>query len=181
VWTYDAAPADVDRMMDINAKGLMHGTNAALKVMVANRSGHIINVASLAGVIPVPGLAIYSASKHAARAYSIAAGVEVRDKGVYVSVICPAVVATPMMDDQMHREEAALTFSTKRPLTVDEVCSAIIDCVMTKKPLELLLDVPGTRQAILAKLGNAFPELALKLRGRMTQLGRLNQHKWRAT
>jgi len=181
VWTYEAAPSDVDLMMDVNAKGLMYGTNAALKVMVAQKSGHVINVASLAGVVPVPGLAIYSASKHAARAYSIAAGIEVREHDVHVSVICPTVVATPMMDEQMHREEAALTFSTKRPLTVDEVASAIIDRVMIEKPLELLLDVPGTGQAFLSRLGNLFPGMTLKLRGRLSDVGRANQGKWRAS
>src|SRR5213079_2909142 len=97
-------------------KGVMLGTNAAIRAMIPRGSGHVVNIASIAGLVPVPGLAIYSASKHAARAYSIAVAQEVRPHGVYVTAVCPTVVATPMMDMQVDREEAAYTFSGGRPL-----------------------------------------------------------------
>lgn len=99
-WAHDATDQDVDRTIDINAKGLIHGTNAALRQMIAQRAGHVVNVASLAGIVPVPGLALYSASKHAARAYSIAVGQEVRKHGVFVTAVCPTVVDTPMVMNQ---------------------------------------------------------------------------------
>ncbi len=179
VWARDAKPEDVDRTMDINAKGLMHGTNAAVRQMTAQKSGHIVNVASIAGLVPVPGLAIYSASKHAARAYSIAVAQEVRADGVFVTAVCPAVVATPMMDIQVDREEAAFTFSGKRALTVDEVVTAIVDRALVKKPLELVLDVPGTGQGTIAKLGNAMPGLAMRLRDRVARAGKEHQARLR--
>jgi 3-oxoacyl-[acyl-carrier protein] reductase len=179
VWARDARAEDVDRTMDVNAKGLMHGTNAAVRQMVAQGHGHVINVASIAGLIPVPGLAIYSASKHAARAYSIAVGQEVREAGVFVTAVCPAVVATPMMDIQIDREEATFVFSGSRALTTDEVVGAIVDRAMVRKPLELVLDVPGTGQGLLAKVGNVAPGLAFRLRERVAKAGRRQQQKLR--
>lgn len=179
-WASEATPEDVDRTMDINAKGLMYGTNAALRTMIKQRAGHIINVASLAALVPVPGLAIYSASKHAARAYSIAVGIEARKHNVYVTAVCPTVVATPMMDIQIDREQAALTFSGKRPLTVEEVSRAIIERAMPKRPLELVLDVPGTGQGLVAKIGNLVPDLNLWFGNRVAELGRSQQRKLRA-
>jgi 3-oxoacyl-[acyl-carrier protein] reductase len=177
VWAKDATTADVDRTFDINAKGLIHGTNAAIRQMVAQKHGHVVNVASVAGLVPVPGLALYSASKHAARAYSIAAGQEVREHGVFVTAICPTVVATPMMDIQIDREEAAFVFSGKRALTVDEVVTAIVERAMVKKPLELVLDVPWSGQGAVARAGNIFPGIGLALQKYIRKTGRSNQEK----
>ena len=180
-WAHEATDDDVDRTIDINAKGLMHGTNAALRHMIARKEGHIVNVASLGGIVPVPGLALYSASKHAARAYSIAVGQEARKHNVFVTAVCPTVVATPMMDAQIDRDEAAYTFSGKRALSVDEVTSAIVGRAMVKRPLELILDVPGSGQGLAAKIGNALPTLALWMSGPVARLGHLHQTRLRKT
>jgi 3-oxoacyl-[acyl-carrier protein] reductase len=180
VWAQDASDGDVDRTIDINTKGLIHGTNAAIRQMIAQKHGHVVNVASLGGIVPVPGLALYSASKHAARAYSIAVAQEVRKHNVFVTAVCPALVATPMMDIQVDREEASFTFSGRRPLTVDEVTTAIVERAMVKKPLELLVDVPGSGLGFSAKVGNMFPELAMRLGRRIARTGSANQRRMRA-
>lgn len=177
VWSYEATPQDVDFHIDINTKGLMYGTNAALRRMVAQRSGHVINVASMAGVIPVPGNAIYSASKHAARAYSVAVAQEVRKFNVFVSVVCPTVVETPMMDVQIGKEEAAMTFSASRALRVDEVTDAIVQKVMTKKPIQTIVDVPGTFQGVLSQIGNLMPEVSAKMSPKLMETGKKFQKK----
>jgi 3-oxoacyl-[acyl-carrier protein] reductase len=179
VWAKDASPADVDRTIDVNVKGLMYGTNAAVKVMVGQRAGHVINVASMAALVPVPGLAIYSASKHAARAYSIAVAQEVRSHGVFVTAVCPTVVATPMMHIQIDREEAALTFSGRRPLSVEEVTRAILERALVERPLELVLDAGGG-QGALSKLGNLFPELYFRVGERVRRRGQVQQARLRS-
>jgi 3-oxoacyl-[acyl-carrier protein] reductase len=178
-WAKDATQADVDRTIDINVKGLIFGTNTAIRTMIAQRSGHIVNIASIAGLVPVPGIAIYSASKHAARAYSIAVAQEVRQYGVYVTAVCPTVVATPMMDIQVDKEQAAYTFSGGRPLRPEEVVEAVIERALVKKPLELVLPSPGTQQGRFAKLANVFPELGLRVARRVSQVGQMNQQKIR--
>ena len=178
-WAHEATDQDVDRVVDVNTKGLMHGTNAALRLMIPRKQGQIVNVASLAGIVPVPGLALYSASKHAARAYSIAVGQEARKHNVFVTAVCPTVVETPMMHAQIDREEAAFTFSGRRALDVEEVSSAIVNRAMVKKPLELLLDVPMSGQGLAAKVGNAWPSLALWMSGVIARRGRAEQSRLR--
>ncbi len=178
-WAHEATDRDVDFTVDVNVKGVVHGTNEALRHMVARGAGHVVNVASIAGLVPVPGLALYSASKHAVRAYSIAAGQEVRKHGVFVTAVCPTLVETPMMDIQVGREETAYVFSGPRPLTADEVTTAIVRRALVKKPLELVLDVPRSAQGAAAKLGNMFPGIALRLSGLVARQGRRGQERAR--
>ncbi len=176
-WAKDATPRDIDLTIDVNVKGVMHGTNAAIRVMIPQGSGHVVNIASIAGLVPVPGLAIYSASKHAARAYSIAVAQEVRPHGVFVTAVCPTVVATPMMNIQIDREEAAYTFSGGRPLTAEEVVNAVLERALVKKPLELVLPAPRTGQGVAAKFANAFPEIGMRVGARVAKRGRAGQNK----
>ena len=76
-----ATDEDVHRHFDVNVKGVVFGTRAAAEVMIAQGAGHIINIASLASLAPVPGISLYSASKYAVRAFSLAAAQELRPSG----------------------------------------------------------------------------------------------------
>lgn len=87
-----------DRIIDINVKGVINGVMAAYPVMVSQGSGHIINVASLAGLCPSPLMVPYSATKHAVVGLSLALRPEAAAKGVRVSVVCPGYVDTPLLD-----------------------------------------------------------------------------------
>jgi 3-oxoacyl-[acyl-carrier protein] reductase len=155
-WIADIAlPDDVDLHFDINVKGTIFGTQSVVDTMRNQGSGHIINVASLAALSPVPGLSLYSASKYAVRAYSLAAGMELEKYGIAVTTLCPDAVQTPMLDQQKDKEQAALTFSGSRTLTVDEVVDAIVGPVLKKRPFEMVL--PPSR-GVVAKIANIFPQ-----------------------
>ncbi len=157
-WVYQITPADVDRHFDVNTKGVVHGTRIMAKhMLVSGSGGHIINVASLAGIAPIPGISLYSASKHAVRAFSIAAAYELADKGIAVSVVCPDAVATPMLDLQESYEQAALTFSGPRTLSAGEVAEALCGRVIRYRPLEL--SIPWSR-GLIARLAAMFPGVA---------------------
>lgn len=84
-----------------------------------------------------------------------------------------------MMDIQVGREETAYVFSGPRPLTADEVTTAIVRRALVKKPLELVLDVPRSAQGAAAKLGNMFPGIALRLSGLVARQGRRGQERAR--
>lgn len=174
----DFSAEDVHLQLDVNSKGVIFGTQAAARLMLTRGAGQIINIASLAGVAPVPGLALYSASKFAVRGYSLAAAFELRERGVKLTVICPDAVQTPMLDQQVGREEAALTFSGKaKALTVADVARAVFELALTKAPLEICLP---TSRGLMAKLASAFPSASLRLmasflaRGRKAQSQRLS-------
>jgi 3-oxoacyl-[acyl-carrier protein] reductase len=88
-------PADAwRRLMDVNLTGVFLFTQAALPVMLARGRGHIINIASGAGRLGMAGSAAYSASKFGLIGFTEAVGLEVRNRGVKVSVVEPGSVQT---------------------------------------------------------------------------------------
>ena len=87
------------RALDVNLRGVINGVTAAYPVMSAQRSGHILNTASLAGLIPAPAMLPYTTTKHAVVGLSTALRAEAASRGVRVSVLCPAFVDTPLLDD----------------------------------------------------------------------------------
>jgi NAD(P)-dependent dehydrogenase (short-subunit alcohol dehydrogenase family) len=102
--------ADAERVVSINLNGVLYGSSAVYPVMAAQGAGHIVNTASfLSGLIPVPGLAVYSATKHAIVGFSLALRQEARAFGVNVSVVCPSFIRTNIdaNSNMIHRGEAA--------------------------------------------------------------------------
>ncbi len=101
-------------MLAINAAGTMNGTVAALEPMVAAGRGHVINVISLAGIVAAPGEVAYSASKHAAMAFTLGTLFDLRragHRGIELSAVCPDGIWTPMLEDKLDDPDAAGSFS----------------------------------------------------------------------
>jgi len=82
--------------LDVNVWGLIHGMRLVLPEMIERGSGHVVNVASMAGKFPVPGMAVYNASKFAARGLSLAVREEITGTGVSLSVVLPSAVRTDL-------------------------------------------------------------------------------------
>lgn len=80
--------------LDVNVWGLIHGMRVVLPAMIERGSGHVVNVASLAGKMGVPGMAVYNASKFGALGLSLAVRAEFAGTGVSVSAVLPAAVRT---------------------------------------------------------------------------------------
>jgi NAD(P)-dependent dehydrogenase (short-subunit alcohol dehydrogenase family) len=159
-WLMESARAEIDRHMAINFDGVVNGSLLAARHMTEQGRGRILNVASLAGVAPIPGLGAYSTSKFAVRAFSLALAMELRPLGVHVTVLCPDAIDTPMLDRQVNSDEAALTFSGGRPLSLEEIERTVFARVLPQRPVELLLP---TGRGLQARLAGAFPQLAARL------------------
>jgi NAD(P)-dependent dehydrogenase (short-subunit alcohol dehydrogenase family) len=89
--------ADWDDVLDVNVRGVAYGVQAVYPVMRAQGSGHIINTASMAGLLPTGEAGSYVASKHAVVGLSKVLRVEAKPYGVRVSALCPGVIRTPIM------------------------------------------------------------------------------------
>lgn len=89
---------DWRRMIHTNVLGLMYCTHAALPVMTRQKSGHIVNVSSVAGRTARAGVGVYNASKWAVGAFSEALRQEVHKDGIRVTIIEPGVVRTELRD-----------------------------------------------------------------------------------
>jgi NADP-dependent 3-hydroxy acid dehydrogenase YdfG len=85
-----------DRMIDVNIKGVLYSIAAVLPYMKEQKSGHIINVSSVAGHKVGPGFAVYAATKHAVRALSEGVRQEVKPYNIRTTVISPGAVATEL-------------------------------------------------------------------------------------
>jgi NAD(P)-dependent dehydrogenase (short-subunit alcohol dehydrogenase family) len=89
--------ADWRRLVEVNLMGVVHGVAAAYPRMIAQGHGHIVNTASAAGLVPIPGSVAYGATKHAVVGLSTALRLEAERHGVRVSVACPGMVETPIV------------------------------------------------------------------------------------
>jgi NADP-dependent 3-hydroxy acid dehydrogenase YdfG len=85
-----------DRMIDVNIKGVLYGIAAVLPYMSAQKSGHIVNVSSVAGHKVGPGGAVYAATKHAVRVISEGLRQEVKAYNLRTTIISPGAVATEL-------------------------------------------------------------------------------------
>jgi NADP-dependent 3-hydroxy acid dehydrogenase YdfG len=95
-----------DRMIDVNLKGVLYGIAAALPIMKQQKSGHFINVSSVAGHRVGPGFAVYAATKFAVRALSEGLRQEVKPYNIRTTVISPGAVATELPNSVTDPEAA---------------------------------------------------------------------------
>lgn len=94
----DMSPEQWRQLIDVNLWGVINGSTAAYSVMVKQGFGHIVNTASLAGLVPVPTATPYAAAKHGVVGFSISLREEAADLGVKVTVVCPGQVRTSFYD-----------------------------------------------------------------------------------
>ena len=92
----EESDASVTRQLEINLHAVIHGTQEAMRRMRPRNSGHIVNVASLAGRAAAPGLATYVATKHGVIGLSEAVRMELRGTGVEVTVVMPGFARTEL-------------------------------------------------------------------------------------
>ncbi|WP_327090847.1 SDR family NAD(P)-dependent oxidoreductase [Nonomuraea sp. NBC_01738] len=84
--------------IDVNLRGVVNGVHAAYPLMLEQGHGHIVNTASLAGLVPAPLMLPYTTTKHAVVGLSMALRAEAASRGVRVSVVCPGFTDTPLLD-----------------------------------------------------------------------------------
>ena len=137
-------PLDLwDRVIDINLYGVVHGIRAFLPIMTEQGVGHIVNTASMAGLVALPGAAPYNATKHAVVAISESLYLELGSTGspVGVSVLCPGFVKTDLM--QHEPDEVAspigaligelLTTGVESGIPATEVADQVVAAVDAEK------------------------------------------------
>lgn len=95
---------DWKKTIDINQMGVIYGTLAAYEVMRTQGFGHIVNTASVAGLVPTPMLTAYSMTKHAVLGLTLSLREEAKVYGVNLNVVCPGIVKTNIVHSDRMRD-----------------------------------------------------------------------------
>jgi NAD(P)-dependent dehydrogenase (short-subunit alcohol dehydrogenase family) len=163
VGPFHEEPDEVSRReIDINLMGTILGTRLALARMLPRGNGHIVNVASGVGRVPLPGSAVYSATKHGIVGLTESLRLEYRDSGVRFSLIQPAQVDTGML--------AGLARPKLLPVvSADDVAAAVVRAVRQNR---FELWVPAS-QGVTARLGYVMPRRLRELVMRVLGVGRI--------
>jgi NAD(P)-dependent dehydrogenase (short-subunit alcohol dehydrogenase family) len=163
VGPFHEEPDEVSRReIDINLMGTILGTRLALARMLPRGKGHIVNIASGVGRVPLPGSAVYSATKHGIVGLTESLRLEYRDSGVRFSLIQPAQVDTGML--------AGLARPKLLPVvSADDVAAAVVRAVRQNR---FELWVPAS-QGVTARLGYVMPRRLRELVMRVLGVGRI--------
>jgi NAD(P)-dependent dehydrogenase (short-subunit alcohol dehydrogenase family) len=135
----DCSIDDWRNVIDVNLFGVINGVAAAYPLMVKQGFGHIINTASIEGLIPFPGTVSYVASKYGVVGLSNALRIEGADLGVKVSVVCPGYIKTAIFHTckliKIDREEMLKSLPERFGITPEECASVILRGVERNKAI----------------------------------------------
>jgi len=147
-------------VIDVDLYGPINGAAAAFPAMVDQGFGHIINTASLAGLIPVSPLCSYTVAKHGVVGLSLTLRMEGKDLGVKVSVVCPGLIQTPIYHSKVIKYDQEQLLDNAPPGMPPEKCARIIlRGVKRNKPIIVV----STVAKILWILYRLSPLMTLKL------------------
>jgi len=153
-WLENLDPlADIEAQIRVNFLGLVHTTRAVLPHMIARRSGHIINMASMAGYLATPTYTIYAASKFAVRGFSDALRREVGVYGIHVSGVYPGGVNTEFARYARAKRKTGITTPARLRLSAEQVANCVYD--VARRPRRAVL-IPAPMR-LVAWIGFFFP------------------------
>lgn len=130
---------DWDKIIDVNLKGVAYGVKLAYDQMIKQGSGHIINTASAAGLVPVPLQTHYVTTKHAVVGMGKNLALEAEDHDIHVTTFCPGFIDTGMMTNNTLRGTMDVPEVAKLvpvpPLSADKAVARLLRGVANNKPL----------------------------------------------
>ena len=125
---------DWNKIIDINLRGVVNGIQATYKIMIEQGFGHIVNTASIAGLIPNPANVAYAATKHAIVGLSQSLRIEAAQLGIRVSVFCPGPIRTPILHGGKYGKQL-MNLSDEQLLEIFEKLKPMSPDVFAKKAL----------------------------------------------
>ncbi len=129
-WLENLDPVkDIQAQIDVNVMGVIQTTRQVLPLMIRQRSGSIINMCSMAGLVGTPTYTIYAASKHAVHGFSEALRREVKPWGIHISLIYPGGVVTEFGQHAGIKRKTKATTPKFMLLTAEQVGKAVVKLV----------------------------------------------------
>jgi NAD(P)-dependent dehydrogenase (short-subunit alcohol dehydrogenase family) len=169
----DCASEDWHKVIDTNLYGAVHGVVSAYPRMVEQGFGHIVNIASAAGLVVPTHLASYTASKHGVVGLSLSLRIEGADLGVKVSVVCPGFIRTPIYNSRTIKlDQKSLLSDAPEGMSPEKCAGIILRGVERNKALILVTALAK----VIYWLHRITPGLSLYLGKRFMRKAR---HKYR--
>lgn len=138
-WLENLDPVkDIQAQFDVNVLGVIQTTRQVLPIMMKQRSGHIINMGSMAGLVATPTYTVYAATKHAVHGFSEALRREVKPWGIDVSMIYPGGVITEFQAHAGIKRKTGATTPKSLLLTADQVGAAVVQLVRRPRAMRIL-------------------------------------------
>jgi short-subunit dehydrogenase len=169
----------VERVIRVNLLGVIHGTRAAVDTMRRSGGGHVITIASLASWVPVPGEAVYAATKAGVLSFTLGLHAELRAQGVrdvHLSAVCPDGMLTPMLTDVLDDDALALSFTAPRLAEPQQVADRVVSLINRPR---LVSSVPHWRGAQV-RVFSGMPDLVVRAAPVFRRMGLANLAKVRA-
>ena len=161
--------ADWERVVDINLLGVARGCHTFTPLLKEQRSGHIVNVASLAGLVHGPGMASYNATKAGVVAISETLLFELRPWGIDVSVVCPAFFRTNLHESfagkDTEMQEAGIRLITRAKVDAGDIARIVLAGIDERKKV-ILTDRLGRRAWLTKRYARPLYERALVAQGK---------------
>jgi short-subunit dehydrogenase len=153
-------------MIDVHVVASMRLTRAALPGMIARRRGAIINVSSIAGMVPIPGSTTYSSTKAYLNVFSAALQAELRGTGVKVQALCPGFTHTEFHDTPTHRGFHRSRIPEAMWMSAEEVAEQSLRALRRNQ----VIFIPSFRNRLMAAVARSVPTSLLHvLRGKATK------------
>lgn len=147
----------ITEMININFCSVIIGTQKTLQLMKRQGFGHIINIGSIGGIIPMPYSTVYSAAKFALRGFTHSLVQELKDSKIFVSLVSPGPVNTQMLEEEADHYKTSIAFLNKA-LKPEKVADSIIK-IINKPKTETIIP---SRLSFPSRAVFLFPELFSK-------------------
>ncbi|GAA3809185.1 SDR family oxidoreductase [Nocardioides panacisoli] len=168
--TEDLSLQQWNAIIDVNIRGVVHGVHAAYPQMLRQGGGHLVNTASMGGLMAGGLLTSYVMTKHAVVGLSLALRTEAASRNVGVTVVCPAAVETPMLDKGeigpvRGRDYYLKGQGIKHPVDPDVLAGKVLAAVTANRPLV----VEPVQARIAWRIGRLSPAFVLRSGARFVE------------
>lgn len=153
-------PSEIAWIINVNVIGLLTLSRLIVPSMIERKSGHIVNISSMAGLLPVPHNSVYSTSKHAVVGASRSLRLELAEYGIGVSVVCPGFVEGGMFALWGRKPPSAAG-----SVTTADVADAVLRAVKLNKPLIKVNKVLGRSGPLIDAISPRYYDRVMRVTG----------------
>ena len=163
----DTPLEDWRRVVEVNLMGVVHGVHAFVpRLLAQGRAAHVVNTASLAGLVAPAGMAPYATTKFAVVGLTESLDAELAGTGVRMSALCPGIIDTAIVrtsvirGDLARRKDRTAAFYAKRGTSPDAVAEAALEAVLRRRTVQ---PVPAVEVGAQWRLKRAAPRASRAL------------------